>query len=47
MEAKELWTLFMETGVPEYYLAFQALKRSEEGNVPQNTGIGAPPDGVQ
>lgn len=47
MDAVDYWTLFMETGVPEYYLAFQAMKRSEERNVPQNTGTGAPPDGVQ
>lgn len=47
MKSGDYWNLFMETGLPEYYLAFQAVKRSEEEHVPQNTGTGAPPSGVQ
>lgn len=47
MRSGDYWNLFMETGMPEYYLAFQALKRSEDENVFKNTGTCAPANGVQ
>ena len=47
MKSDEYWKLFMETGVPEYYLAFQMCKRTEDTDVSENTGSGAPGDGVQ
>ena len=47
MRSDEAWKLFMETGMPEYYLAFQMCKRSEDGNVSENTGSGDPGHGVQ
>ena len=47
MRSGDYWKLFMETGMPEYYLAFQACRRAEDENVPENTGSGAPGHGVQ
>lgn len=47
MRSDEYWKLFLETGVPEYYLAFRSCKDSEETNVSENTGPGAPGHGVQ
>lgn len=47
MKSEEYWKLFMETGVPEYYLAFQSCKRTENENVSENTGSGTPGHGVQ
>ena len=47
MDAKDYWSLFLETGAPEWYLAFQACKRTEEANVSECGGSGAAADGVQ
>ena len=47
MNSYDIWNLFLETGLPEYYLAFQAMKRTEDKNVSENTGTCAPPHGVQ
>ena len=47
MKAKDFWELFLETGAPEAYLAFQACRKAEENHVSECTGTGAPPDGVQ
>ena len=47
MKSGDYWNLFLETGAPEYYLAFQALKRTEDTDVPEDTGAGAPGHAVQ
>ena len=47
MESNYYWELFLATGAPAYYLAYQAIKRTEDEDVSQNTGSCAPADGVQ
>ena len=46
MDAKDYWQLFMETGVPEYYMMYKAQKM-EGVHVPDNTGSGAAGHGLQ
>lgn len=41
MESKDYWQLFMETGVPEYYMMYSKALKSEGVNVPDYTGLGA------
>lgn len=47
MKSGDYWSLFMETGAPECYLAFQAAKRLEDENVSESTGSCAPSNGIQ
>lgn len=47
MRSEDYWSLFLETGAPECYLAFQAAKRQEDANVSENTGACSPSNGVQ
>ena len=47
MNSAEYWNLFMATGAPAYYLAYQSKRRTEDEDVSENTGPCAPPDGVQ
>ena len=47
MESKDYWELFMATGAPSFYLAYQACLRSEDEDVSQNTGSCPSADGVQ
>ena len=47
MNSLYYWELFMATGAPAYYLAYQSCKRTEDENVSETTGSGAPPNGVQ
>ena len=47
MKSEDYWNMFMETGMPEYYLVFQACKRTEDERVSENTGTCAPGHGVQ
>ena len=47
MRSEDYWKLFMETGMPEFYLAFQACKRTEDACVSENTGTCTPGHGVQ
>lgn len=42
MKSEDYWNLFLETGMPEYYMAFQSCKRREDKDVSENTGPGAP-----
>ena len=42
MNAKDYWTIFMDTGAPEAYLMYTMALKTEAGHVPENTGIGAP-----
>lgn len=47
MNAGEYWKLFMQTGSPECYMLFREAKRSEEQDVSESSGSGAPTNGVQ
>lgn len=41
MDAKDYWQLFMETGVPEYYMMYSRAARTEGKYVRDNTSPGA------
>ena len=47
MDSDYYWELFMATGAPGFYLAYQACLRSEDKDVSENSGPCAPADGVQ
>lgn len=47
MDSKYYWQMFMTTGAPAYYLAYQWKRRTEDEDVSQNTGPCAPANGVQ
>ena len=47
MDSNYYWELFLATGAPAYYLAYQQCLKSEDEDVSQNTGSCAPADGVQ
>ena len=47
MDSAYYWQMFMTTGAPAYYLAYQASRQSEDSDVSENTRSCAPTDGVQ
>ncbi len=47
MKSGDYWSLFLETGAPECYVAFQAAKRQEDENVSENTGTCTPANAIQ
>lgn len=47
MEAANLWSMFVETGAPEIYLMYVKARRMEDGNVPDDQGLGAASYGLQ
>ncbi len=47
MDSNYYWELFMTTGAPAYYLAYQSCRRTEDEDVSQNTGSCPSTDGVQ
>ena len=47
MDSGYYWQLFMTTGAPAYYLAYQRSRRTEDEDVSENTGSCPSPDGVQ
>ncbi len=47
MEAKDYWQLFMETGVPEYYMMYSKAMKTEGTHVPYHTGFGAANHGCE
>ena len=47
MNASDYWKLFLETGVPEYYLLYSKSMRREEQHVFDNSGAGTPSHGLQ
>ena len=47
MKSDDYWKLFLETGVPEYYLEFRSCKRMEKDDVSECTGPGSAGDGVR
>lgn len=40
MDAKQYWRVFLDSGIPEYYLLYISAKKQEESHVLDNTGIG-------
>ena len=47
MDSNYYWELFMTTGAPAYYLAYQMSRQTEDSDVSENTGSCPPADGVQ
>ena len=47
MNAQDYWKLFMETGVPEYYLLYSKTMKMEAQHVFDNPGAGTPGHGLQ
>ena len=46
MKAEAMWSLFLETGLPEYYLMYRAA-RAETTNVSEDKGPGFAGSGLQ
>ena len=47
MNAKDYWTLFLETGAPEYYLLYQNALKMEGNHVSNDSGHCPPGYGLQ
>lgn len=47
MNAQDYWKLFLETGVPEYYLLYSKATKMEADHVFDHTGTGAAGHGLQ
>ena len=47
MNAQDYWQLFLETGVPEYYLIYSKAAKMEARDVSDHTGAGAAGHGLQ
>lgn len=47
MKASDYWSIFMETGAPEAYLAYTRALKMEESHVFDDTGIGTAGHGLQ
>ena len=47
MNAQDYWSVFLETGAPEFYLLFQQARRMEETNVCKDQGTGTASLGLQ
>ena len=47
MNAQDYWQLFLETGVPEYYLLYSRKAKMEARDVSDDTGAGAAGHGLQ
>ncbi len=45
MNREAMWQFFLETGIPEYYLMYRAMK-SEASYVPENKGSCAAGDSL-
>ena len=41
MNAADYWSIFMETGAPEAYIAYTRALKMEESNVFDDAGLGA------
>lgn len=40
MNAQEYWKVFLDSGIPEYYVMYNQAKQLEENNVFDDSGIG-------
>lgn len=47
MDAKDYWQMFLETGVPEYYLLYSKSMKAEVAHVPDDTLTGPAGHGSQ
>ena len=47
MNAKDYWTVFLETGAPEAYLLYSAALKTEGKNVPDDSGRCPETNGLQ
>jgi hypothetical protein len=47
MNAKDYWTVFLETGAPEAYLLYSAALKTEGKNVPDDSGRCPENNGLQ
>jgi hypothetical protein len=47
MNAKDYWSIFIETGAPEMYLLFNQARRMEEDYVSDDPGVGSESLGLQ
>ena len=47
MNAQDYWQLFLETGVPEYYVLYSKAMKMEAGHVSDDSGVGAAGHGLQ
>ena len=41
MRSQDCWALFLETGAPELYILYNQVRRMEEQNVFDGSGIGS------
>lgn len=47
MNASDLWSMFLETGAPEYYLMYTKALKMEDKNVSDSQGTGVTHYGLQ
>ena len=47
MNAADYWSIFMETGAPEAYIAYTRALKMEENHVFDDAGLGAEGHGLQ
>ena len=47
MTAQDYWSMFMETGAPEWYLMYNRALRMEKSHVLDDTGPGCPGRSLQ
>ena len=40
MDAKQYWNVFLDSGIPEYYLLYTKAKKLEAAHVLDDTGTG-------
>lgn len=47
MKAQDYWSIFLETGAPEFYLMYNQARKMEETYVFNSPGPGAAGNGLQ
>lgn len=47
MKSEEYWSMFQETGMPEYYLLYATTRRLENSHVSDDPGPGTAGHGLQ
>jgi hypothetical protein len=47
MNAQDYWSVFLETGAPEFYLLYNQARRMEEIHVFNDSGAGSAGHGLQ
>ena len=47
MDAPSYWNLFLDSGLPEYYLMYSRAKAMEESHVFEHKGFGASGNALQ